>query len=100
MEQAHPHTQGVSTFNKKLALFSKEQTESRQVDLLGIDLDLPKVRIESQISREIRGHRIFEVVDARLPKPLCLGRRSGVEPLHSCQKVRTDAQAFGLPDLG
>ena len=55
----------------KLALFRKEQAETRQVDLLLVGLDLREVDVDGEVRDEVLGDAVFDV------EPDVAGRRAG-----------------------
>src|SRR5690606_33530127 len=51
----------VSIFQKELSPLRKEELETIQIGLLDIDVDLRKVRIDSQVQVQRRGKSDFDV---------------------------------------
>jgi hypothetical protein len=65
---------------EEFALLGEEEAEPRQVDLLFVSFDLGKIRVVSEIRREVLGEPVFHVraeVAAHIVERRCRGRNVG-----------------------
>ena len=84
-----------TALHEKFALFRKEHGESREIQYLGIDIGLRKVRVDRKIRREIRRDAIFHVFQAEIGKNVGIGT-SGI----CCQPRFTAVLRKGLMRRG